>query len=219
MSVTVVVGGQYGSEGKGKVCAHLANRGEADVVVRCGGPNSGHTVDLNNIVYELKQVPAGFVNSATRLLLAAGCIIKPALLLHEIALCGLSAGRIGVDGNAAVLEEADAVSESQSALRDRLGSTGVGMGAAVSRRVIRAPDVRLARDIPELKPYITSVQEELTAAIQAGARVVIEGTQGFGLSLYHTEKWPFCTSLDTTAHAFLSEAGIGVRGFDVIMAV
>ena len=56
-------------------------------------------------------------------------------------------------------------------------------------------------------------------AVRAGRSVVVEGTQGFGLSLYHAEEWPYRTSRDTTAHSFLSEVGVGVRDFEVIMAV
>jgi adenylosuccinate synthase len=217
--VTVVVGAQYGGEGKGKVVAHLALAERAEFVVRCGGPNSGHTVELNGLKYELKQVPAGFVNSRTRLLLAAGAVIQPSLLLEEIAACGLTPERIGVDINAAVLESFDPQRESELLLRDRFGSTGVGMGSAVARRVIRARDVRRAVDVPELKPYLTSVQAELRSALIQDAKIVVEGTQGFGLSLYHTEQWPYCTSRDTTAGSFLGEVGLGPRGVQVIMAV
>ena len=49
--------------------------------------------------------------------------------------------------------------------------------------------------------------------------VVVEGTQGFGLSLYHAREWPYRTSRDTTAHSFLGEVGLGVRDFDVILTV
>ena len=219
MPVTVVVGGQYGSEGKGKVCAHLALIGEADYVVRCGGPNSGHTVDQSGIVYELKQVPAGFVNPATRLLIAAGALINPKTLLQEIEQCGLDPSRLGIDGNAAIIEESDILAESSGDLRARLGSTSQGVGAAVARRVSRNPSVRLAKDVSELRSYVTSVRDELWLALRGDRRIVIEGTQGFGLSLYHTEMWPYCTSRDTAAHSFLSEAGLGVRDFDVIMCL
>ncbi len=75
MTVTVVVGGQYGGEGKGKICAHLAMTDDIDIMVRCGGPNSGHTVDLAGKRYELKQVPAGFVNPRTLLFIAAGALV------------------------------------------------------------------------------------------------------------------------------------------------
>ena len=219
MSVTVVVGGQYGSEGKGKVCAHLALAGEADYMVRCGGPNSGHTVDQAGVVYELKQVPAGFVNLQTRLLIAAGALVKPEILLHEIDLCGLDESRIGIDANAAIIEESDILTESSSELRARLGSTNQGVGAAIARRVARDPSVRLAKDVPELKKYVTSVSDELAHAAREDQRIVVEGTQGFGLSLYHTEEWPYCTGRDTTAHGFLSEVGLGVRDYDVIMCL
>src|SRR5687767_10339187 len=100
MPVTVIVGGQYGSEGKGKVCAHLALNGAADVMVRCGGPNAGHTVDLGTSKFELKQVPCGFINPRTRLLIAAGALIDTPILRHEIEICGLDPERLGIDRNA-----------------------------------------------------------------------------------------------------------------------
>ncbi len=219
MPVTVVVGGQYGSEGKGKVCAHLAVTGRADLMVRCGGPNSGHTVHTAARRYQLRQVPAGFLNPGTRLLLAPGALVDPAVFLHEVDICGLDPTRIGVDANAGIIEESDVRMEQSESLQARLGSTGVGMGAAVSRRVLRSAGFRLAREVPELKAFVTSVDEEVLSAVRANRRIVVEGTQGFGLSLYHTEQWPFCTSRDTTAHSFLGEVGLGVRDFDVIMAI
>jgi adenylosuccinate synthase len=219
MPVTVVVGGQYGSEGKGKVCAHLASADAVDVMVRCGGPNAGHTVYFNGECFELKQVPAGFINSGTRLLLAAGSLVDPQLLLKEIKACGLTPERIGVDENAGIIEPSDRDAETSSDLRGRLGSTNMGVGSAVSRRVIRGAGFRCARDIEELQPFLTSTRSEVADAVTQDRTVVVEGTQGFGLSLYHTAQWPFCTSRDTTAHSFLSEVGLGVRDYDVVMAI
>lgn len=219
MSVTVVVGGQYGSEGKGKVCAHLAMKGQVDYMVRCGGPNSGHTVDVGGIRYELKQVPAGFINPQVRLLIAAGAIVNPQIFLKEVELCNLSPDRIGIDENAGILEQEDIDTEQRLDLQGQFGSTGMGVGSAVSRRVLRVPQFRQAKDHPELAPYVTSVRTELRSAMALDSGIVVEGTQGFGLSLYHAEKWPFRTSRDTTAHSFLGEVGIGVRNFEVIMAI
>ena len=48
---------------------------------------------------------------------------------------------------------------------------------------------------------------------------MVEGTQGFGLSLYHAETWPYRTSRDTTAFSFIGEVGVGVRSFEVILAI
>ncbi|MXW29905.1 MAG: adenylosuccinate synthetase [Chloroflexi bacterium] len=219
MPVTVVVGGQYGSEGKGKICAHLALTDRVDFMVRCGGPNSGHTVDVRGERYALKQVPSGFVNPETRLLVAAGALVNPRIFMEEVEQCGLSPGRVGIDENAAVIEEADITTEQTLDLRGRLGSTGTGVGAAVGRRVLREGDFRQAKDHPDLAPFTTSVREELASATRMGSNIVVEGTQGFGLSLYHARKWPYRTSRDTTAHSFLGEVGLGVRDFDVVMAI
>lgn len=73
MSVTVVVGGQYGSEGKGKTVAHLAS--EFSLAVRTGGPNSGHTVEKAGKFYKLRSIPSAFVNPLCRLAIGAGGII------------------------------------------------------------------------------------------------------------------------------------------------
>ena len=219
MPVTVVVGGQYGSEGKGKICAHLAMTDRVDYMVRCGGPNSGHTVDVRGERYELKQVPSGFVSPDTRLLVAAGALVNPRIFLEEVEFCGLSPARVGIDGNAAVIEEADIATEQTLDLRGRLGSTGSGVGAAVGRRVLRERDFRQAKDHPDLAPFTTSVREELGSAMRMDSNIVVEGTQGFGLSLYHARKWPYRTSRDTTAHSFLGEVGLGVRDFEVVMAI
>ena len=219
MSVTVVVGGQFGSEGKGKVCAHLAMTDNVDYMVRCGGPNSGHTVDVGGQRYQLRQVPAGFINPHTRLLIAPGALVNPEVFLQEVDLCKLGSDRIGIDRNAGVIEDIDLANEKSLDLGGRLGSTGSGAGSAVSRRVLREPDFRLAEDHPKLKPFVTSVREELRDAVRQDQSIVVEGTQGFGLSLYHAEEWPYRTSRDTTAHSFLGEVGLGVRDYDVIMAV
>ena len=219
MPVTVVVGGQYGSEGKGKVCAHLAMTDDVDCMVRCGGPNSGHTVDVGGERYQLRQVPSGFVNLSTRLLVAPGALVNPRVFLDEVLLCGLDSSRIGIDENAAVIEDGDIAAEQALDLQGRLGSTGSGVGAAVSRRVLRDPGFRRAKDHPDLARFTTSVRGELSSLLLTGGSVVVEGTQGFGLSLYHARRWPYRTSRDTTAHSFLGEVGLGVRNFEVVMAV
>ena len=219
MPVTVVVGGQFGSEGKGKICAHLALTDDIDYMVRCGGPNSGHTVYRGGRRFQLRQVPAGFVNPHTRLLIAAGALIDPEVLLREVEQCELGPERIGIDRNAGVIEPGDLAAERSLDLRGQFGSTATGVGAAVSRRALRRPDFRLAQDHPDLRPFITSVRDELGGAVRNDQSVVVEGTQGFGLSLYHADEWPYRTSRDTTAPSFLGEVGLGVRDYEVIMAL
>ena len=219
MSFTVVVGGQFGSEGKGKICAHLALMDDVDFMVRCGGPNSGHTVNIYGRRYQLRQVPAGFVNCHTRLLVAPGALVNREVFLREVTTCGLDPDRIGIDRNAGIIEQVDIENEASMGLTERLGSTGSGVGSAVSRRALRNSDFALASTDPDLAPFITSVREELSSAVQNDKSVVVEGTQGFGLSLYHAETWPYRTSRDTTAFSFIGEVGVGVRSFEVILAI
>lgn len=220
MGVTVIVGGQYGGEGKGKITSYLSIRDDVAYVVRCGGPNSGHTVDFQGNRFQLRLLPAGFINSSSRLLLAAGSLINPQILVREIELCGVSPTRVGVDFNAGVISEKEAEYERQILLRERVGSTLSGTGAGVAARVLRQGDFRLAKDVPELRPFLASVAEELNRAVDHGEQVIVEGTQGFGLSLYHSDCYPYSTSRDTTASAFLSEVGLSPLSVTrVIMAI
>ena len=192
---------------------------KVDYMVRCGGPNSGHTVYVDGYRYQLRQVPAGFVNPAIRLLIAPGALVDPEVFLREVKLCGLDPDRIGIDENAGVIEAMDLDNERSLDLQGRLGSTGTGVGSAVSRRALRAADFRPAIDHPDLAPFTTKVWKEVGEAVRYNRSIVVEGTQGFGLSLYHAEKWPYRTSRDTTAHSFLGEVGLGVRDYEVIMAI
>lgn len=220
MTLTVVAGGQYGSEGKGKVCSHLAHVDRVDFMVRCGGPNSGHTVDSGGRRHVLRQVPAGVLCPQTRLLIAAGALIDVDVLVGEIELFRIGPERLGIDRNAFIIEAADRESERQSGLRDSCGSTLSGMGSAVSRRVMRGKGARTAKGVPGLQAFFSDVSQELGYAVQKGESVVVEGTQGFGLSLYHTPCYPFATSRDTTAGSFLGEVGLGPTCVDrVFMAV
>ncbi len=213
MSLWVVVGGQFGGEGKGKISAFVTRKEEIDICIRCGGPNSGHTFvgDDGNTVL-LRQLPTGYIRPQTRLLIPAGALIDLEVLKYELDSLRLDPKRVGVDRNAMIIERIDREQESQLQLRDRLSSTLCGVGSAVARRALRGTDVRLAGQyaskVPWLAELITDVSEETNAGLDRGKKVLLEGTQGFGLSLYHSESYPKATSRDTTAAAFLSEVGL-----------
>ncbi|MGI0016911.1 MAG: adenylosuccinate synthetase, partial [Nitrososphaera sp.] len=213
MSLWVVVGGQYGSEGKGKIAAYLTRREDIDICVRCGGPNSGHSFydDAGNLRI-LRQLPTGFVNPRTRLLIPAGALVDPEVLSTEIQLVGDHEQRVGIDKNAFIIQRSDRDYERTLGLKERLSSTLCGVGAAQSRRVLRGPDAKLAKDVAEKYPWLrkllTNVSEEVNEALDRRKKVLIEGTQGFGLSLYHSSYYPRTTSRDTTAAAFISEVGV-----------
>lgn len=224
MSLWVVVGGQYGSEGKGKVSAFISLKEDIDICVRCGGPNSGHSfVHADGKTRILRQLPTGYVNPRTRLLIPAGALIDPLVLKSEMESFGIDATRVGIDEKCFVIRESDRDTERGLGLRERLSSTLCGVGAAVSRRVLRGADAKLARDAVDehawLGRLLTDVSQEVNEAIDQGKRALVEGTQGFGLSLYHSDHYPRTTSRDTSAAGFMSEVGISPRLVTEIVVV
>lgn len=207
--VDVLVGGQYGSEGKGNVAFFLA--AEYDVLVRVGGPNAGHKVPLPT-PYTHVQLPSGtLANSEALLVIGPGATLDVGQVLREVAECGVEVGRLAIDPQAMIIEESDITAEAR--LVRGIGSTGKGGGAAMARRITgrhHSDDsvaVRLARDVPELTPYLRATADVLDEAYRAGRRIMLEGTQGTALSLYHGS-YPHVTSRDTTTSGCLAEAGI-----------
>lgn len=216
MSVWVVVGGQFGSEGKGKVSAIITMQEEVDLCIRCGGPNSGHSFQRQNgELLVLRQLPTGFVRRQTRLLIPAGGLVDLEVLRSEIKALGLDASRVGVDRNAMVITQRDREQERSLGLAERLSSTLCGVGSAVARRALRTTDVQLAGNAAMtqdwLRPFIADVSAEANDAVDGGKKVLVEGTQGCGLSLYHSAYYPKTTSRDTNAAGFLSEVGLSPR--------
>lgn len=216
MSVWVVVGGQYGSEGKGKIAAFITLQEEIDICVRCGGPNSGHCfVDESGEFRALRQIPTGYVRPGTRLLIPSGGLVDLDVLKAELEMLRLGPDRVGVDRRAMVIEERDRQAERDLQLRERLSSTLCGVGSAVARKVLRGNDVRLAENAAAreawLKPFLVDVSAEINDGVDRGKKVLVEGTQGFGLSLYHSSAYPKTTSRDTSAAGCISECGISPR--------
>lgn len=216
MSLWVVVGGQYGGEGKGKISAFITQQEEIDICVRCGGPNSGHTfVDESGEVVLLRQLPTGYIRPQARLLIPAGALVDLDVLRYELDTFRIDPHRVGVDRNAMIIEASDKERERSLQLRERLSSTLCGVGSAVARRALRGADVRTAeiaaKDVSWLEQLITNVGDETNSALDKGKSVLVEGTQGFGLSLYHSDSYPKATSRDTTAAGFLGEVGLSPR--------
>lgn len=206
--VDVLVGGQYGSEGKGNIVAYLAR--EYDVLVRVGGPNAGHTVATNKGKFTHHLLPSGSGFTTGTLLLGPGITINVRGLLDEIKRLGIKPGRLFIDPQASIIEDGD-VKEERKGVVGTIASTGSGSGAAKARRIlhrgIKNKVVRLAKNIKSLQPFIGSTAEQLELAYRAGKSILLEGTQGSGLSLYHGE-YPHVTSRDTNVAGCLAEAGI-----------
>jgi adenylosuccinate synthase len=205
--VDVVVGGEYGSEGKGQISAYLAP--DYDVLVRVGGPNAGHRVYQEPQPMTYHHLPSGTArNQNATIVLGPGAVLRVSELLPEIHAAHLTVDRLCIDPRAMIVSDEDV--EAEQRLTAAIGSTGSGVGVATARKVLREiaeRPVMRAEDIPELKPYRRDTLEVLDRAFSRGRRVFLEGTQGTGLSLHHGS-YPYVTSRDTTVAGCLSEAGI-----------
>ncbi|MCY3414870.1 MAG: adenylosuccinate synthetase [Candidatus Heimdallarchaeota archaeon] len=205
--VIVIVGGQFGDEGKGKITSYLAETYNIEAIARAGtGPNAGHTVVHQGQTYKLRLIPSGFFSEQSRIYIGAGVLVNEQVLLQEIETTGVK-DRFFIDRHTGVItpEHIDTEKENNH-LMGKIGSTGSGCGIANIDRIKRI--LRLAKDYESLKPYIADVSEELNDIIDAGGTVLVEGSQATFLSLYHGT-YPYVTSKDVTASAALSDLGIG----------
>jgi adenylosuccinate synthase len=219
MPVSIVVGGQFGSEGKGKV-AHFFAKMNSDIrfVVRCGGPNSGHTViDRHGRRRIFQQLPTASILPNINLAICSGSYIDLDILFREIKETNLDRNRLFIDKDAVIITKDIKGREKDGGLIEKIGSTGSGTGAAVASRVNREDKLCFAKDINELAPYLADVPKILRATLRNKERVLIEGTQGFGLSPLHGRFFPYTTSRDTTAAAFLSETGLSPIDVDEVI--
>ena len=205
--VDVIVGGQFGSEGKGQVVAYLSR--EYDLLVRVGGPNAGHKIPEEARSYTHHHLPSGTLKSDAKILLGPGMIINVEGLQKEISECDVDYERLTIDPNAMIIEKEDIEAEKQTIVKT-IGSTGQGVGRATARKILRDKDVRLAKDILELRPYVRSAFEMLEKTIANSGKILLEGTQGTGLSIHHAF-YPHVTSRETTVSGCLADAGIPPR--------
>lgn len=207
--VDVIVGAQYGSEGKGNVCAYLA--GEYGLLVRVGGPNAGHKVADPD--HTFVQLPSGALhNPDAKLLIGPGATLSLKALRVDMDAVGATPERLSIDPQAMIIEDSDIEIESKT--MDAIGSTKKGVGVATARKILgrdggtwHGARVRLAGQVEELRPYIRPAWRVLEDAYAAGTAIMLEGTQGTALSLHHGP-YPHVTSRETTASGCLADAGI-----------
>jgi len=217
VTCTVVVGGFFGDEGKGKLTAYLALRDRPAIVARGGvGPNAGHTVQVEGRTYSLRMIPSGFVSKESRLLIGPGVLVSPSVLLKEIDVTG-TRSRIGIDRQCGIIEQRHIDEESRSDyLVKKIGVTKSGVGACNADRVFRS--AKLAKDFPELSGFLADVSGEINKALKEKCHVLLEGSQGTFLSLFHGT-YPFCTSKDICASAICSDVGVGPTKVDDVIVV
>ena len=215
--VDCIVGMQWGSEGKGKIVAYLAE--EYEGCVRSGGPQAGHTFYRGRIKHINRQLPCGVASRRRpRLFITSNAVISPSILSQEIKRYHLSAQRLRVDRRATVLDDVLVEREQRNPLLRSISSTLTGVGAAQAAKIMR--QARTMDDLsPKIwKPYLTNVSAELAKMLDNGRSILLEGTQGFGLSLSFGQ-YPFVTSRDVTSAALLADAGIAPQYYHETIGV
>mgnify|MGYP000858023531 CR=1 FL=1 len=236
----VVIGAQWGDEGKGKIVDYLAD--ESQCIVRfSGGANAGHTIVSDGVQYALHLVPSGILHPQNTVYLGAGMVIDPDALFAELAMLtekGISwEGRVFISDRAhIVLPRYRALDKQRDAARKRpIGTTGRGIGTTYAmkseRDGIRLADLTWkekmadleAEDREFLAPFIDrllAMKVNLTSELwkARGKKVLFEGAQGALLDL-DLGTYPYVSS------GFSSSAGaaiggcVGPRSIDKVLGV
>jgi len=216
MPSTVVVGGFFGDEGKGKIISYLAKKDNPTLVVRGGArPNAGHTIKDGNTTYKVRMLPSGFLKKNARVMIRPGVVVDPQVFLKEIQEFGVS-GRVFLDNHCGIIEQNHLDQDSKGRLKEKIGSTGSGTGPANAERAMRT--LKMAKDIESLSSYIKDVPDEINSALKNKEEVLVEGTQGTHLSLWHGT-YPFVTSKDVTAAGICADVGLGPKSVDEVLIV
>ncbi|MDW0204646.1 MAG: adenylosuccinate synthetase [Nitrososphaeraceae archaeon] len=217
MTCNVIVGGFYGDEGKGKIIAYLSLKDNPKIAVRGGvGANAGHTFVHNNQTYKVRMLPSAVLNPETQLLIGAGVLITPEVLIDESRKYNAE-NRTIIDNHCGIIDESHIKRDKENShLKNTIGTTGTGTGPANSDRALRI--LNLAKNVDSLKKYLGNVSDIVNESIDKSQSVLIEGTQGTFLSLYHGD-YPFVTSKDVTASGICSDVGIGPKKVDDVILV
>ena len=236
----VVIGAQWGDEGKGKIVDFLAR--DASVVTRfSGGANAGHTIVSNGITYKLHLVPSGIVYPDKTVILGTGMVIDLESLFSELKT--LEEQGISWRGRVLISDRAHLVFPTYKAMdlemekkrRHPIGTTGRGIGVAYAQKAdrdgIRAGDVfnpdvfKTLREEEKsfLKPYMEDLKSMLVDLVSYMAThknecKLFEGAQGALLDI-DTGTYPYVSSGYSIASGACAGGGIGALDIDAVYAV
>ncbi len=236
----VVVGAQWGDEGKGKIVDFLAE--QSDLVVRfSGGANAGHTVVLGDTTYKLHLVPSGVVYSDKKVVLGSGMVIDPESLFNELATLeeqGIKwQGRVFISDRAHVVlpEHKTTDKEMDGKRRNPIGTTGRGIGIAYAQKSnrdgIRIADLNDDEFLETLRPNehtfldqfidrLRSMSVNLAEFMESyeGQKVLFEGAQGVLLDI-DLGSYPYVSSGCSAAAGAALGGAVGPRSIDQVLGV
>jgi adenylosuccinate synthase len=234
--ITALVGGQYGSEGKGLIAGFIGEHYRYHV--RVGAANAGHTLYTFDGEWEkhvVQQIPCGAYARPVdvKLYIGPGALISPGILLAELDTLvrwrrarGLEPQEVYVDMRAHVIHQDHIKREARTDLAERIGSTSTiareGIGIAQADRVMRSEACILARDFEWNDPRVRLVNVPFALATRdkkaKDYHVLLEGTQGYSLSNVLGD-FPYVTSRNTTSAALAADAGVPPNHVDKVIVV
>lgn len=219
MPADVIIGGQWGDEGKGKIVDLLASKYSA-VVRYSGGNNAGHTVINDQGEFKLHLIPSGILHPQVICVIGNGCVIDPDVLIKEIenlikSGIDISPKNLVISHKAHIIlpEHIKKDSEQEKVRADfKIGTTGRGIGPAYMDKAGRS-GVRMEHisDWPQwsekLGNHIGSSQELLRNILDKNKNILLEGAQGALLDIDHGS-YPFVTSSNSTIGGAITGTGL-----------
>lgn len=223
-NVTIVLDGQAGSCGKGKICAYLAQKDNYKISTNNWSSNAGHSYVSNNgekIV--VSHLPIAMLNPKIELCINAGAIITPEILEDEIIKYKEIIGdrKIYIHPRAMIIKEKHRLEEKE---KIRSGSTFKGCGAALAEKSMRIPGIKLFEDYyKNLSEYVKSkieITDTSKMINDCKGEILIEGAQGADLDINYGLDYPNVTSRQCNASQLIADAGISpFMVKDIIMII
>ena len=240
MTSVVVVGTQWGDEGKGKITDFLS--ADAEVIARYqGGDNAGHTIVIDNKKFKLHLIPSGIFFKEKISVIGNGVVVNPKSLVKELAYLhgeGVTTDNLRISDRAHVILpyhiKLDQLQEDAKG-DNKIGTTIKGIGPAYMDKAARV-GIRIADlldstplefdDIFEeyyeygqqIKQYVTDTSVILNDALDAGKRVLFEGAQGVMLDI-DQGTYPFVTSSNPVAGGVTIGSGVGPSKINKVVGV
>lgn len=209
----IVFGGQAGSEGKGAIAGYLARKHEWGAAICTFMTNAGHTFVDGDEEVVVQQLPMAIVSpSVEHLLIGPGSAITLPQLEKEIEAYDRDydvVRRLRIHPRAMIIEDIDQAWEEENL--QYIASTAKGCGSALARKVRRSQNVKMARDVEWLAPFIADTTMIANDVIDNADRLLVEQAQGFDLDLNHGVSYPYCTSRGTTPMQIMADIGVDGR--------
>lgn len=223
--ILIVQGAQFGSEAKGAVAHFLCQKESVRWAVRTGSINAGHSIMVGDRKLSFQQLPTGAVLPGVNVVLGPGAYVHPETVVKEMELAGCF-DRTFIDEKCGVHLCEYAQESAKTGRTLRIGATGKGCAEAIIHKIRDrgcGTPLLLREWVNPDNPLASRLRfdtaELLNDAHDRGERILIEGTQGTHLDL-HCGPYPFTTSRQTIASAWVTEAGLSpALDYEVVLVV